>query len=345
MVEELEPRQRAAIRVAREIGDLLAMDHPEIADDYRNGLTHEQIALRYGLDEITDSHRIRRQAVLFALKKLIPADERQRLKAAKMKANGDRAVTLGTGIHGLLDSERVIFGRKAAQVLADRGLGIFALTPEQQKAHGQKMHRLGKGVHALTTEERRAIGKKNHQYKKGVHGLSSAEHREHGKKSHQMGVGIHAMTDEQRSELAKKTIAEGKGFGSLTPEQLQAQGEKSRDDKKGIFSKTAAELSEYGKKSATLKKGIHGYSKEERQESARLALLARGETPWTREEDLFCIQLIEDSNYQYHRGSRLCYDWQKIAAALNNQFHHKQPVRTAGAVTLFKYQRMKLYKP
>ena len=180
--KELSPQQVATIQAAQELGKLLRDEHPEIADDYRAGLTQSEIAEKYGLHEIAATRRIARQAVLVALKGLIPEGERPILQRERMRESGKRAYLEGKGVHGLVADARKIFGEKAARVLAEKRLGIYALTPEQRSAHGKKLHAAKIGIHALSTDERRAIGRRTFEEGRGVHGLTSVQHSAHGKK-------------------------------------------------------------------------------------------------------------------------------------------------------------------
>ena len=345
MTEELSTRQVAAIRAAEELGQLLADEHPEIADDYRGSFTQEDIAEKYGLFEIAATQRIARQAVVVAIKNLITSDEeRSALKERKMRENGERAHLEGTGVHGLVEEERKAFGQKAAKILEEKGLGIFALTPEQRSQHGKKLHKQGIGIHAMSEEERKAIGKKTFEEKKGVHALTSDDHAAHGHKAKEMKVGIHGLTPEQRSEHARKTMAEGKGLASITTEERVETGKKVHQARKGIHGLTSEEHRAHGRKAQEMKAGIHGLTPEQKKEAAQQALLARGETPWTEAEDLFCISLLENDNFHYMLGKRKCLDLEKIAEELNLQFHNGEKIRTKKSVSMFRYQRLPKYK-
>ena len=337
MEKELTPQQIAAIRAAKELGDLLSQEHPEIADEYRGGLNQTQLAERYGLDELTQSRRIARQAVLIALKNLLPEEERAELKTKKLTENGKRCFLENKGVHGLIAEVRKQFGQKAARVLAERGIGIYALTPEQRTAHGKKLHKDKIGIHGYTHEERVEIGKKTHTDGKGVHALTNEQHSANGTKAKNMGVGIHALTHEQRAETARKTIADGKGFGAMSKEQREAIGRKTHADKKGVHGLTSAQHSANGKKAKEMGVGLHALTTEERKAAARLALEARGQTPWSEEEASYCAKLIKSPDYRHMHGPVLYIQNQRIADELNEQFHEGKKVRTKKGVVSFRF--------
>ena len=146
---ELTPEKYSAIEHSIRIGSLLVIDHPEIAELYRDGMTHSGIAeildvkREYGIpsDEVarnTIRYAITGHAGGFGTEPydgLIPnLDERaeldyeHRAKGGRKRAesinpetgeryvveNGRKAVEDGTGIHGLTPEQRSEYSRKAA---------------------------------------------------------------------------------------------------------------------------------------------------------------------------------------------------------------------------------------
>jgi hypothetical protein len=89
-------------------------------------------------------------------------------------------------------------GRIMGNYLYKNGLGIHALTKEQQIENGKKGNKEGK----------RRSGKNAYLMKTGIHAFTAEEKKELGRKSgrinFEMGLGIHSLTPEQRVENGKK---------------------------------------------------------------------------------------------------------------------------------------------
>jgi len=160
-----------------------------------------------------------------------------------------------------------------------------------------------------------------------------------------MGVGIHTLTHEERVTRGHQLTAEDKGFASISPEARIATGKRTHERGKGVHGLTSADHSAHGKKSKEMGVGVHALTIGERREASRQALEARGETPWTEEEDLFCISLIENQDYRFMHGARKCLDTERIAKELNAKFHEGKNVRTKRSIDSFRYQRLKKYRP
>ena len=113
-------------------------------------------------------------------------------------------------------------------------------------------------------------------------------------------------------ENGRRLAAEGKGVHGYNPET----GERY--------------AVEGGIKLAAEGKGVHGLTPEQRLENGRKALLARGLTPWEKEETEYAHLLSLEPEYK--RGSQV--NNKEIAQVLNEDYHNGKEVRNAMAVQL-----------
>ena len=346
------PAQIAAMQIVDRLSKVILRDHPEVADEYRSGLSQKKIALKHSL-HVDHGIKIARMAIGKAIQKLLDEEERTKLKREREVDAGRHAVENSLGAHGLSPERKREIGERLGKFVVEQVIGAHAMTTEQKREIGIRNYEQGKGFHAFTMEQRRVIGRQCHEDGVGVHAMSSTELSDAGKKAHDMGVGIHAMTFEDRSALAKKTIAEGKGLASISTEDRIATARRSYEEGKGIASMSADDLSAAGRKSKEMGVGIHGRSEQQMKEDTRMGILARGKIPWENfaydietqlDEHHYCIKLLsDDPKFQYTRGKseRVYYDLQGIANELNEIFHGGSPVRSKSSVSNFKYQRMK----
>jgi general stress protein YciG len=183
--KELTPKQIIAIKRSIRLGRQLQRDLPEIADDYRFGLSRSQIALKYNICLIYDVggsvaiggvyNAIIGSAGLFSEKPYNGLIE-------------DPSEAERLGLEHMIER-----GRIAGHTTHEQGLGIHARKPEQMSIDGRKggrisgritgrtTHEQGLGIHAQTPEEKREIGRKG------------------GHTTHEQGLGIYARTPEQMS--------------------------------------------------------------------------------------------------------------------------------------------------
>lgn len=96
--EQMSEKQVVIVKKIYDIGRLINEEHPEMADDYRNGMTHSEIASKYGIAEkyqLTEDLSI--QAVYRAIRgggkgksffgPLIPLEERAKLQKEHQREN------------------------------------------------------------------------------------------------------------------------------------------------------------------------------------------------------------------------------------------------------------------
>ena len=132
--------------------------------------------------------------------------------------------------------------------------------------------------------------------------LAKEHMQEWGRKAYEEGLGIHGRTAEQMSEDGRERYS--LGLGRRTPEQM------IEDSRKGY----------------SLSLGRR--TPEQMIEDVRKGTIARGLTPWDKQEIEFADFLSQQPEYQ--RGSQV--NNQLIALALNIEYHNCKEVRTPGAV-------------
>lgn len=81
-----EKNELTGIAVVRKLGEKLIEQHPEIADQYRNGETLFEISSRYCDNHLSESVGI--NAVSYALDNLLTSDERKKLERKHKHENG-----------------------------------------------------------------------------------------------------------------------------------------------------------------------------------------------------------------------------------------------------------------
>ena len=199
----LTREQLLALRKASELGKRLQEDFPEIADEYRNGMTLSKISSEYCIQELYDASRsVAITAVGNALRGydfdgisylglIEDPEELRNIGLEHIRENGKALYELGKGIHGLTAEQMSEHSRKGGEAAYEMGTGIHSLTPEQKSEYGRKggnsLYANKKGIHSLTPEQRSENARKaaNVAYEmgKGVHGRTAEQMSEHGRKS------------------------------------------------------------------------------------------------------------------------------------------------------------------
>ena len=129
------------------------------------------------------------------------------------------------------------------------------------------------------------------------------------------------LKHKHRAEGGRKAVELGKGAHGTNPET----GERY--------------VVEGGRKLAAEGKGAHGYNPETglryAVENGRKAILAKGQTPWGKEETEYSHLLSLDPEFQHQKGSwKGKSDYKTIAQVLNEDYHNREEVRSAGAVKI-----------
>ena len=178
---ELSSDQIGAIKQSVRIGSLLVNDHPEIAELYRDGMTHSGIAARLDVkreydissDKVAETsihHAITGHAGGFGTESydglISDLDELAGLEHEHRANGGRKSAELGLGIHAQTPEQRLEYGIIGGRIATELGLGIHGLTPEQKSEYGiiggriggRKSAELGLGIHALTPEQKSEYG-------------------------------------------------------------------------------------------------------------------------------------------------------------------------------------------
>ena len=153
---ELSSEQIGAIHHSVRIGSLLVNDHPEIAELYRDGMTHPGIA------EILD---VKGKYDISSDKVAVISIYR----AITGHADGFKIEPYDGLISDLDELTRLEhehyaeYGRMGGRKSAELGKGIHAINPETGERYvvegGRKLAELGKGIHGLTPEQRLEYGR------------------------------------------------------------------------------------------------------------------------------------------------------------------------------------------
>lgn len=160
MVETLEDERIRAMRYAKHLGAELALNHPEIVEDYRNGKTHRQLGRKY-LPNARGNY-LSTAAVGYALEKLLTDEERSTLcekhrRRASRKNDrkmGKLARKNKIGLFAMTSSEKSSAGRKGGTASRKKHAGIFAQTPEERRALAKRNVKRRIGIHSPAYDRR-----------------------------------------------------------------------------------------------------------------------------------------------------------------------------------------------
>jgi hypothetical protein len=156
----LTRQQQWAIRLAAAVGDDIRKDYPEIAEEYRSGLTAPKLVARHGFDHRYGiGWRAAMDAVRTALRgysghlhgpyKGLIADgsEREDLALAHNRQTGMEAYGQKSGIHALNHAQKADAGRKGGLIRGPLSyrlrIGCHALAPEVLREHCRRIGPLG----------------------------------------------------------------------------------------------------------------------------------------------------------------------------------------------------------
>jgi len=155
MTATLGISQLRAIKRAARLGRTLQTDFPEIAQDYREGLSKPKIVKKYSLKEKYGvGENIAQNAIAFAL-----------------RGHGNN---LGVKAYQGLIPDRAELARLGLEHQVDAMAN--ALTKEERKKNGENLYNQRLGIHALTHKERiinsTAGGKASRDSKSGFHAFT-----------------------------------------------------------------------------------------------------------------------------------------------------------------------------
>lgn len=149
-VSGLNRARSAAIKSAERLSKKIINEHPEVADDYRSGLSHREIALKHELhNEAGITIGVAREAVRLALQTLMPDKERESCRQKIMlvigKKVGRRLFLEKKGFHGLSPKERLRISSKSGKINYRRKTGLFGMSPKEKRlANIKSIHAQGK---------------------------------------------------------------------------------------------------------------------------------------------------------------------------------------------------------
>ena len=153
-------QQLGAIRLAAEIGDDIRKNYPEIAEEYRSGLTAPKLVARHGFDR---RYGVSRQVAIDAVRNAIRGysgpchdhydgliadrSERENLAVAHNSQTGTELYEQKRGIHAMTREQKVAAGRKGGLIRGplsyELRIGCHALSPEALREHCRRIAPLG----------------------------------------------------------------------------------------------------------------------------------------------------------------------------------------------------------
>lgn len=156
----LTRRQQSAIRTEAAIGNQIRLDFPQIAEEYRMGLTAPKLVDRHGLEA---HYRVTRRAAIAAVRNAIRGYsgpfhqsyeglisdylERASLALAHNRQTGFEAYQQRRGLHALTSEQKAESGRKGGRILGAMSyrlhFGCHAIPPDVQREHLRKISHLG----------------------------------------------------------------------------------------------------------------------------------------------------------------------------------------------------------
>ena len=156
----LTGQQQAAIRLAAAIGDEIRKSHPEIAEEYRSGLSASELVAAHRFDH---RYGVSRQAAIAAVRNAIRGysgryhetyqgliadrSEREDLALAHNRRTGIEVYERKRGIHGLTREQKAEACRKGGLIRGPLSyrlrIGCHALPPEVVREQCRKIASLG----------------------------------------------------------------------------------------------------------------------------------------------------------------------------------------------------------
>jgi hypothetical protein len=153
-------QQLGAIRLSAEIGNDIRKNHPEIADEYRRGMTAPKLVSKHKFDS---RYGVRRQVAIDAVRNAIRGyyghchehyeglisdrSERQYLAVAHNSRTGSELYEQKRGIHAMSREQKVAAGRKGGLIRGplsyELRIGCHALSPEALREHCRRIAPLG----------------------------------------------------------------------------------------------------------------------------------------------------------------------------------------------------------
>jgi hypothetical protein len=171
MAKHLNISQLRAIKKAALLGRKIQKEFPQIAKDYRNGLSKPKIAEKYNIESRYNvGINVAQNAIGLALR-------------------GHQGHLRTTPYEGLIKNKK-----KLEQLASEhQAISFNSLTKKQRSKNGKKAYELGLGIHGFTTKQRKENNSKA------------------GKIARDKKLGVHAASKQQNAKWRRKAmIASGK---------------------------------------------------------------------------------------------------------------------------------------
>lgn len=125
----ISDKQVIAIKMAQRRGKILAVEHPEIADKYRAGASHRQLADEYREEILAKYPNLSPYTVVstiaYAIESLIDPEERADLGEEHGKQAGQHARDNNLGFFSMTRDERNKARRRGVQTQREKKVGIY----------------------------------------------------------------------------------------------------------------------------------------------------------------------------------------------------------------------------
>jgi len=198
-----DEKQKQAIRYAVLVGQELQLKSPGMADDFRNGMTFEEINEKYHVSDDYDCMPGTARAAV-----------RHAIRGYDGKFNGWSDIN---EYSGLIDPEEYKDQLKSHKLVSGKR-GYEAASPEARRVAFEQAHNTQRenkiGIHSDAVRKRSQETQK--QRKTGIH--SDAAKKRAREKQKMMGVGIYGGDYETRQAIGRKGM-EARGFRILSDEE------------------------------------------------------------------------------------------------------------------------------
>ncbi len=328
--DKLSPRQIAAINVAAKVGKLLQVEHPEIANLYREGHTRPEIVDLRGLNKvygITPQNAV--SAVCFALRGydgndrceeyagLLEESELATLCKEHRSESGEKMAAEGSGLFSLTQEETRANKSLGGKTTLAKKHGIFTLTPEQRGQNTRQAYKEGKNWWAqLSHEERVAHGKSLHERRVGIHKLDSEGKRAAALKGMEV-LGLIPWSPSEDEYLLG--VLRSKEYTVLSGGMLK------RD-----YTRIVTELNTkfHTGQSIRTRVATRGRLIDLNEQIPRAEKFELGSIPWTNAEQGYLSVALTSGKYiREYKPGNWTYDYNQLAADLNKFYHNGQDVR------------------
>jgi|SRR3989344_4216700 len=322
--KKLLPNQFAAICASIKLGYTIKTDFPQIAEDYRSGLSLTQIVRKY---QLTSMYKVGVRTAINA-------------------------------VHRALVGHGGGFNLESYEGLIVDYTEIKDIGRDHLSKPGKELYRDKRGVFAIPKEELVRYssmgGRLASKEKLGIHGRSREQMTMDGKKGGIIGGRI---VQERRLGIFSPLYRTEDGALTQTGrERLRELGLRLFKEKKGIHGRSCEKMSIDGRRAGRIagnstfqrKVGVHGRTQAKMSEDGRESALARGLIPWQPAKETDTYYAFSEIEYAYRLSMGRDFqtigglsDNKKISEMLNELFHDNNAVRSSHSVqiALSKYRK------